>query len=39
MALHQRFCKELACQEVRKEIDAVHQDLRQTLDRQGRNNC
>lgn len=29
MALHQRFCKELACQEVRKEIDAVHQNLRQ----------
>ena len=33
MALHQRFCKEPDCQEVRKELEAVHQDLYQVLDR------
>ena len=35
MALHQRFCKEPDCREVRKELEAVHQDLYQVLDRQG----
>ena len=35
MALHQRFCKEPECQEVRKELEAVHQDLYQALDRRG----
>ena len=33
MALHQRFCKEPDCREVRKELEAVHQDLYQVLDR------
>jgi hypothetical protein len=35
MALHQRFCKEPECREVRKELEAVHQDLYQVLDRCG----
>ena len=35
MALHQRFCKESECREVRKEVEAVHQDLYQALDRRG----
>ena len=35
MALHQRFCKEPECREVRREIDAIHQELHQTLDRRG----
>ena len=35
MALHQRFCKEPKCREVRKELEAVHQDLYQSLDRRG----
>ena len=35
MALHQRFCKQLGCREVRKELEAIHQDLHQTLDRRG----
>ena len=35
MALHQRFCKEPECREVRKELEAVHQDLYQVLDRRG----
>ena len=35
MALHQRFCKEPDCREIRKELEAVHQDLHQVLDRQG----
>lgn len=35
MALHQRFCKEPECQEVRKELEGVHQDLYQVLDRRG----
>ena len=35
MALHQRFCKEPKCREVRKELEAVHQDLYQALDRRG----
>ena len=35
MALHQRFCKEPECREVRKELEAIHQNLYQTLDRRG----
>ena len=35
MALHQRFCKEPACWEVRKQIREVERDLRQALDRRG----
>ena len=35
MALHQRFCKEPDCLEVKQQIKAVHQDLYQALDRQG----
>lgn len=35
MALHQRFCKEPECWEVRKELEAVHQGLYQALDRRG----
>ena len=35
MALHQRFCKEPECQEVRKQISEVEQELHQTLDRRG----
>ena len=35
MALHQRFCKEPACREIRKGLEAVHQDLYQALDRRG----
>ena len=35
MTLHQRFCKEPDCREVRKELEAVHQDLYQVLDRRG----
>lgn len=35
MALHQRFCKEPDCREVRKELEAIHQDLYQVLDRRG----
>lgn len=35
MALHQRFCTELECREVRKELEAVHQNLYQMLDRRG----
>ena len=35
LALHQRFCKEPECREARKELEAVHQDLYQALDRQG----
>ena len=35
MALHQRFCKEPECREVRKELEVVHQDLYQALDRRG----
>lgn len=33
MALHQRFCKEPECREVRKQISEVELDLRQALDR------
>ena len=35
MALHQRFCREPECREIRKELEAVHQDLYQALDRRG----
>ena len=35
MALHQRFCKEAECQEVRKQIREVEQELHQSLDRRG----
>ena len=35
MALHQRFCKEPECREVREQIREVEQDLRQVLDRRG----
>ena len=35
MALHQRFCKEPDCREIRKELEAVHQDLHQVLDQRG----
>ena len=33
MALHQRFCKEPDCREVRKELLEVERDLHQSLDR------
>ena len=35
MALHQRFCKEPECLEVRKELKSIYQDLHQVLDRRG----
>ena len=35
MALHQRFCKEPKCREVRKGLEAVYQELHQALDRRG----
>ena len=35
MALHQRFCKEPECREVREQIRKVEHDLRQVLDRRG----
>ena len=35
MALHQRFCKKPECREVRTELEAVHQNLYQALDRRG----
>ena len=35
MALHQRFCKEPECREVREQIREVEESLRQALDRQG----
>lgn len=35
MALHQRFCKEPECREVREQISEVERDLRLALDRQG----
>ena len=35
MALHQRFCKEPACREVREQIREIEHDLRQALDRRG----
>ena len=33
MALHQRFCNEPECREVREQIREVERDLRQALDR------
>ena len=33
MALHQRFCKEPECREVRKQLLEVEQELHQSLDR------
>ena len=35
MALHQRFCKEPECQEIKQQIREVERDLHQTLDRRG----
>ena len=35
MALHQRFCKELECKEVKKQLLEVEQELHQKLDRRG----
>ena len=35
MALHQRFCKEPECREVREQIREGEHDLRQALDRRG----
>jgi len=35
MALHQRFCKEPECREVKKQIREVEQELHQELDRRG----
>ena len=35
MALHQRFCKEPECREIRKQIWEVEQELHQSLDRRG----
>ena len=35
MALHQRFCKEPECREVREQIREVEQELHQALDRRG----
>ncbi len=35
MALHQRFCKEPECREVREQIRKVEQELHQSLDRRG----
>ena len=36
MALHQRFCKEPECREVKQQIREVERDLQQALDRRGR---
>ena len=35
MALHQRFCKEPECREVRKQIREAERDLHQSLNRRG----
>lgn len=35
MALHQRFCKEPECREVRKQLLGIEQELHQALDRRG----
>ena len=35
MALHQRFCKEPECREIRKQLLEIEQELHQKLDRQG----
>ena len=34
-ALHQRFCKEPECREIKEQIREVEQDLHQVLDRRG----
>ena len=35
MALHQRFCKEPECREIRKQLLEIEQELHQSLDRRG----
>ena len=35
MALHQRFCKEPECRQIKQKIREVERDLNQTLDRRG----
>ena len=35
MALHQRFCKEPECREIKEQIREVEQELHQKLDRRG----
>ena len=35
MALHQRFCKEPECREIKEQIREIEQDLHQTLDQRG----
>ena len=35
MALHQRFCMEPECREVKEQIKKVEQELHQSLDRHG----
>ena len=35
MALHQRFCKEPECREIKQQIREVEQELHQVLDRRG----
>ena len=35
MALHQRFCKEPECREVRQQLLEIEQELHQALDRRG----
>ena len=35
MALHQRFCKEPECREIKQQIREVEQELHQKLNRQG----
>ena len=35
MALHQRFCKEPECREIKEQIREVERDLHQVLDRRG----
>ena len=35
MALHQRFCKEPECREVRQQLLEIEQELHQALDQRG----
>lgn len=35
MALHQRFCREPECREIKQQIREVEQELHQSLDRRG----
>ena len=35
MALHQRFCREPECREVKQQIRTIEQELHQALDRRG----